>query len=471
MPPADTSQAAYNVALPVKNLIKRPPVLIAPNATVAEAAAVMQNARIGSVLVSTEPPGIVTDRDLRGRALAQGWGPETPITRIMTRPLKTIDSDMPAFAALCLMLEENIHHVPVVEEGKIIGMISASDLLLHEASSPIYLRGAIDNLAQPVDLAHYAVDIATLADQLFHSGLGAVQISQMVSSLNDALIKRLVHLAEQSLGPAPVDFAWIVFGSEGRMEQTLLTDQDNALVYENSPDEASSYFTELSRCVVEGLIQAGFPRCPGGFMATNWCKPLNEWHQLFTGWVRLPEPKALLDAAIFFDFRRVAGTLSLEPLEEVISTAPSHKLFVHHMMKGALELRPPLGFFNRVRSVNGKVDLKQGGIAPIVGLARAAALAAGSRERPTLERLTVAGSSGAVLGQESARLLAEIFPLFLQLRLRAQLAVLKREEALDHSVQWADLSTLEQRHLKEAFIAVKQVQDELRTAWRLGRVT
>jgi CBS domain-containing protein len=284
------------------------------------------------------------------------------------------------------------------------------------------------------------------------------------------LVKRLAELGQVQLGAPPANFAWIVFGSEGRLEQALLTDQDNALVYDDSSEDISRYFTELSRLVVEGLIQAGFPRCPGGFMATNWCKPLHEWRRLFTNWIALPEPVALLDAAIFFDFRVVAGALSLESLEQIIAGAQSEKLFHSHMLNGALAFRPPLGFFNWLRSANGDVDLKKGGIGPIVGLARAAALAAGSRERSTLERLRVAGASGAVLSPESAKEFAEIFPLLLGLRLRAQLAARKRGRPLSNSVNLAELSTLEKRHLKEALIIIKDAQEDLRAAWRLDRL-
>ena len=470
MPNENTPQSDSTLTLPVKNLIKGSAIFVAANATVAQAANAMQSAHVGSVLVATEPMGIVTDRDLRGRVLAQSLGPEIPITQIMTRPVKTIDADMPAFTALRLMLDENIHHLPVVEEGKVIGVISGSDLLLSQARNPLYLRRTLETLTEPNNAARYAEEIGSTVDALFQSGLGAVQIGQVISSLNDVLVKQLVELAQVQLGAPPASFAWIVFGSEGRLEQALLTDQDNALVHDDSADDISGYFAELSRVVVEGLIQAGFPRCAGGFMATNWCKPLHEWHRLFTNWIALPEPAALLDAAIFFDFRVVAGALSLESLEQIMAGAQSEKLFHSHMLNGALAFRPPLGFFNWLRSANGDVDLKKGGIGPIVGLARAAALAAGSRERSTLERLRVAAASGAVLSPSSAQDLAEIFPFLLRLRLRAQLAAHKKRQTPTNSVNLAEISTLERRHLKEAFIVIKQVQEDLRAQWRLDRL-
>jgi CBS domain-containing protein len=470
MPPPDFSQSENNLGLPVKYLVKRPPVFIEPGATVTQAARAMREALIGSVLVADDPPGIITDRDLRGRVLAAGLGPETPVRQVMTRPLKTLDSDAPVFMALQLMLEEHIHHLALVEEGKIIGVISSTDLLRHEATGAFYLRRTLDSVENPAALAHYSREVAGMVQTLFRGGLGAVQIGQIVSSLNDALVKRLVSLAEQALGTPPTDFAWIVFGSEGRLEQTLLTDQDNALIYGEESEAARAYFKLLGERVVNGLIQVGFPPCAGDFMATRWCKPLEQWRRLFAGWVRTPEPQALLDASIFFDFRPVAGELSLTAVEEIVASAKTEKLFIAHMTKDALNFAPPLGFFNRIRSNNGKVDIKRGGIVPIVSLARAAALAAGSQERSTLERLVTAGNSGLLFKREDAALLAETFEFLLHVRLRQQLAALQTNQPIDHKVRLDALSALEHRHLKEAFVTIRQVQDDVRASLHLDRM-
>ena len=470
MPPPDFLQPENNLGLPVKYLMKRKPVFVEPVATVAQAARTMHEALIGSVLVADEPPGIVTDRDLRGRVLAAGLGPETPVRQVMTRPLKTLDSDAPVFMALQLMLEEHIHHLALVEEGKIIGVISSTDLLRHEATGAFYLRRTLDSVEDPTAFAHYSREVAGTVQTLFRGGLGAAQIGQIVSSLNDALVKRLVGLAEQALGPPPTPFAWIVFGSEGRLEQTLLTDQDNALVYEDASSEAHSYFAALAKQVVDGLIQVGFPVCPGGYMATNWCKPRNEWQSLFTSWVRTPEPQALLEAAIFFDFRPVAGLLSLAPLEDILAAAETEKLFIARAAQEALRWGPPLGFFKRVISDHGMVDLKIGGIGPIVNLARVGGLAAGSRERSTLERLVTAGNSGLLFKREDAALLAETFEFLLHVRLRQQLAALQTNQPIDHKVRLDALSALERRHLKEAFVTIRQVQDDVRASLHLERM-
>jgi CBS domain-containing protein len=470
MPNLNSPQTDSILTLPAKHLIQGAPVFISADATVAQAAHAMQSARVGSILIATEPPGIITDRDLRGRVLSAGLGPETVVTQIMSRPLITLDADAPAFTALRLMLEEKIHHLPLTQEEKIVGVISSTDLLLQEGKSPLYLHGAIEQLADPIDIVDYAGEIAALVEALFRGGLAAIQISQIVSSLNDALVKRLVALTVTKLGAAPTPYAWIVFGSEGRLEQTLLTDQDNALIYAEESETARAYFAAVAQQVVDSLIRAGFPPCAGGFMATHWCKPLAAWEDLFDQWTRLPKPDALLDAAIFFDLRRVAGTLSIQPLEQIIGAAKTHRLFLAHMARGALDFSPPLGFFHRLRSDRGRVDLKRGGIAPVVALARLVALAAGSRERSTLERLRIAVDSGVFLSREDATALGEIFPFLFNLRLEQQVKSVAAKNVIDHQVPLAELTSLTRRHLKEAFVVIKRIQDAVRAEWQLDRL-
>ena len=464
------ASSSYALTLPVKLLIKRAPVFVEPETTVRLAARAMQEERVGSILVKTNPPGIITDRDLRGRVLAEGLAADTPVRQVMTRPLKTIDSDAVSFSALHLMLNENLHHLPVVEAGTIIGVVSATDLLVLEGNHPLYLRSVLDDLEDPAKLRRYGQEVAKIVQTLFQGGLSALHISQLVSSLNDALVRRLTQLAVRALGPPPAPFAWIVFGSEGRLEQTLLTDQDNAIVYGDASPSAECYFMALANRVVDNLIPVGFPHCPGGFMATNWCKSREAWQQLFGRWIRFPEPNALLDAAIFFDFRSVAGDLALAPLEEIIASAQGEKRFLAHLARSALEFHPRLGFFNRLRGEAGKVDLKKNGIAPIVALARVAALAAGSRERSTLQRLEVTKASEAILSREDSTVLADIFPFLFQLRLAHQLRSIEASVPVDHSVHLDGLSARERKHLREAFVAIKKIQEGVRAAWQLDRL-
>lgn len=442
----------------VETLIIRSPLMVEPTAAVGQVAQAMSRAWVDSALVMDTPPGIVTDRDFRIRVLAEGLGPDTPVRSIMTRPLKTLAADTPVYAALFFMLEENIHHLALTREGEIAGVVTANDLLRHQAKSPLYLLRQLETLNTPESLARYGLEVAGTVETLFTGGLDVAQIGRVIASLNDALLRRLLKLAEEALGPPPTPYAWIVFGSEGRMEQALLTDQDNALIYQDDTPEAKTYFTALAECVVNDLIQAGFPPCPGGYMAKNWMRPLAGWKKLFNQWIMTPEPQALLETAIFFDFRPVYGELSLEPLEEIVQNAGEQKIFLAQLAGAALNMRPPLSFFRRIRDEAGMVDLKEGGIAPVVSLARVYALAASSRARSTYDRLEAAAEA-KTLSREGAETLMETYSFLLRLRLREQLAVVGAGETPDNKVRLKSLSPVEHRHLKDAFLAIREMQE------------
>ncbi len=445
----------------VGDLIARAPVMVSPTATVAEAAAAMHEAWVDVALVSGDPIGIITDRDFLVRILARELGPDTLVSSVMSQPVKTFPFDTPVYVALLHMLEQNIHHLALVREGQIAGVISADALLRHQAKNPLYFLRQLEHAGDAdKTLSRYALDIVGIVESLHKGGLDVAQIGRIVASLNGTLIRRLLRLAEQEFGPPPTPYAWIVFGSEGRMEQLLLTDQDNALVYKEDTPETRAYFKALAERVVEGLISAGIPPCPGGYMATNWRQSLDDWLKLFNSWVNAPSPQALLEACVFFDFRSVYGELSLEPLEQVLYDTGEQSIFLAHMSQTALEFRPPLNFFRRIRGKAGQVDLKKGGVAPIVHMSRFYALQAGMRTRSTFERLESAAAAGK-LSRDGAETLAETYRFLLQLRLQEQLTRIKSGGTPDNMIRLQSLSTRENRRLKEAFLAIRELQDSI----------
>jgi CBS domain-containing protein len=466
---SQTSPLTGDMAVPVQYLITRPPVFIESGATVAEAAGVMRSQKVSSVLVKGPQPGIITDRDLRNRVLAEGLGPATPVQQVMSQPLKTLPVETPAYSALLFMLEENIHHLPLTQQGQMVGLVTDTDLLRHQVKSPLYLLKRVQKLADSSSLSRYAVEIAGTVKSLFEAGLDIGHIGRIISNLNDALISRLLKLAEAEFGPPPTPYAWIVFGSEGRQEQTLLTDQDNALIYLEADEESHLYFSKLAQRVVEDLLQAGFPACLGGYMATHWRRPLRDWEVLFRDWTQTPEPQALLEASIFFDFRAVAGSLALDSLEAILLKARERPLFLAQLARNSLNFQPPLGFFRRIREEEGGVDLKKGGITPIVALARLYALEAGLPARSTLDRLDALSQNGD-LGQEKAELLAEAFRFVQHLRLREQLHLVQIRQAPGNKARLEALSPLERRHLKEAFLVIREVQAMTAARFQTGRL-
>jgi len=452
-----TSSLSGNITAPVEQLIARPPIFVPKTASVEEAAKVMRRAWASSVLVEGSPPGIVTDYDLRTRVLANGLGPETPVADVMSCPVKSLTAESPVYGALLYMLQENIHHLPLTRHEDIVGVVTDTDLLRFQAKNPLFLLKQLERMDSAENLSRYSLDVAGTVETLAQGGLDVPRIGRIVGSLNAALVRKLLQLAEAELGPPPTPYTWVVFGSGGRWEQVILTDQDNALIYEEESPAAEKYFAELSAHMANNLMLAGFPECPGGYMATNWRKPLAAWIEIFNGWIETPSPHALMEVGIFFDFRPVFGTLSLKPLENLLIRAGRNKIFLAHLANAALQFHPPIGFLWRIRNEGGWVDLKTGGIAPVVGLARAYGLESRAAFRATIDRLHAAADAGA-LSKSGADMLIETFSFLMRLRLKAQLESIKNGEPPTNKLQLNAISSLERRHLKDAFMAIRDMQ-------------
>ena len=225
-----------------RSLVRRTPVRVPASATVGDAARVMREQDVSSALVDTEPPGIVTDSDFRSRVLAAGLGPETPVTRVYTAPLRTVPEATPIYEAWQTVLGGGIHHLPVTRGGEIVGVLTSTDLLKQTATGPVAVLKRVERLGDRDSLPGYDAKVTEMTSALFSGGLECIVIAR----LNDTLLVRILRWAEADLGPPPVPYAWIVFGSEGRMEQTLLTDQDNALIYGEDTPEARGYFEKLA---------------------------------------------------------------------------------------------------------------------------------------------------------------------------------------------------------------------------------
>jgi CBS domain-containing protein len=471
VPGLDSTRVGGDLATPVEALISRAPLFVMPDATVAETARAMRDAGTSSVLIAGEPLGIVTDRDLRSRVLAADLDPDTPVRAVMSRPLRSLPADTTVFGALLWRLEQGFHHLPLTRGGLIAGVVTDTDLLRHQATSPLALLRRIEALDSATDaLAGYAGEVAAVAEALLKGGLDVLQIARVITTLNDALTVRLLRRAESALGTPPCPYAWLTLGSGGRTEQVLLSDQDNALAYLEDTESSRAYFDALAARVVAGLIAAGFPRCPGGYMATNWRRSLAEWRALFRGWVEVPEPQALLEAEVFMDFRSVHGELALEPLDAILASAGRRGLFLHQLARAALSVHPSLGAFGRLRRDHGTIDLKAGGIATIVMLARLHALAAGATPRPTLDRLDAAADAGT-LSRGGSEALADTFRFLTRLRLREQLRSLHAGATLGNRIDPDELSAFERRRLKEALRAVRRQQEATGRRFRATEAT
>ena len=465
---ADTPPSAFqpDLGVPVGRLLRRPPVWVAEGATVGEAARVMGEQRISSVLVRADPPGILTDRDLRTRVLGAGLGPTVPVAQVMSRPLRTAPAEMPLYDAWSLLLGAGLHHLPIARDGEIVGVLTSTDVLRSTSQGPVAVLRGIERLASRRSLPGYAARVTEMASSLLAGGLDATVIAGLVARLNDALLGPTLRWAEQALGPPPASYAWIAFGSEGRMEQTLLTDQDNALVFADEGTASRGWYQALADRVVADLRAAGFPECPGGYMATRWCGPLREWRERFRTWLWEPKPQGLLDAAIFFDHRRAAGGLDVTPLQETMAGAADLPVFLRAMAEQALRFHPPPALLLRLRGESSTVDLKKHGLSPVAFLARCYALEIASPARNTLERLLAAERAGR-MDPELRETVAEAFRFLLGLRLRVQLRQLAEGRAPSNEVALSELSAVERSRLKEAFRAIRGWQELVAHRWRV----
>ena len=442
-----------DLSFPVERLLQQPAAWVEETATVGEAARLMRERRISSVLVRSDPTAIVTDRDFRNRVLAESLGPDTPVARVWTSPLTTVPASTPIYRAWMTLLDVGVHHLPVTREGSIVGVLSTTDLLKSTAQGPVAILRGVERLGSRAELPGYANQVAEMTSSLLSGGLEATVIAGFVARLNDALVHRILRWCEEDLGPPPAPYGWMVFGSEGRTEQTLVTDQDNGLVFADAGEGARPWFDALARRVTSDLEAAGFPPCHGGHMAGRWQGTLSEWTARFHQCVDEPRPH---DAALFFDFRRVGGRLDLGPLEAAMARASRSPQFIRFLARDAMAFGPPAVPVLRLRA-EPEVDLKWQGINPIVFLARCYGIEAGSSARATLERLDAALAAG-LLSEEAFIAVTQAYRFLLGLRLRVQLRTIAEGKAPTNKVALSTLSAVERTHLKESFGAIRRWQ-------------
>jgi CBS domain-containing protein len=465
----------------VSDLVAREPITIDANSSIQAAAQLMTAQQVSSVMVVEEGRliGLVTDSDLRRRCLAAGLSSERPVRDIMTRELKTVPPGTLLSEALLTMTRLRVHHLPVKDNATLIGMITASDLVRYQRSNPAFLASAIGKARSLTELVQLALRLPGLQLQLSRSGSTARHIGEAIASLTDAITVRLIEIAQQQLGPPPLPFVWLAGGSQGRREQTIHTDQDNALIVADAMSpEQEAYFAELTRLVCDGLDACGFVHCPGEAMASNarWRQPLDVWQGYFDGWIQRPEPKALMLSSIFFDLRPVYGEADLfERLQKHwLTTSKDNRIFIAYMVANALTHRPPLGLFRHFVLIHDGVhddtlDTKHRGLVPIVDVARVYALSEGLPAVNTYERLQAARECGA-LSEEMSANLQDAFEFLASLRIRHQAEQIRTGETPDNYLAPAELSQLERKHLKDAFVVIKDIQDTLENRYQAGRL-
>lgn len=471
---ASEAGAALNLlGTPIRALIKREPITLAPATSIRAAAQLMRDLRVSSVLLVEQGLlfGLVTDRDLRNRVVAQGLESERPVADIATLAPLTVGANSPAFEALLLMARHNIHHVPVMDGQHIMGMITATDLTEQHSTSAVYLAGDIYKQSSLEGLIRVSHKVKLLQQNLAAADASAYSTGHIVTAITDALTIRLIQLAEAQFGPAPIDYVWVAAGSQARSEQTAKSDQDNCLILDDNFDEAAhgAYFRAFSKFVCDGLAACGYIHCPGEMMAMTdtWRQPRRVWADYFHTWVEQPKPKALMLTCVFFDLRAIHGKPELLDglRQEVLARTKGNSLFLAHMVGNALKHRPPLGLFGTISLIRGgenarTIDLKHSGIVPIVDLARVYALAGGIGAVNTHDRLEVVAQAGEV-SEQGARDLRDALEFLAKLRIAHQARQTQQNKAPDNFLALEELSNFERSHLKEAFSVVQTLQGVL----------
>ncbi|PWE33869.1 histidine kinase [Maritimibacter sp. 55A14] len=456
----------------VSDLMVPDPVHCGPDTPLREVAAMMRDARVSSVgvVAGDRLCGIVTTRDLATRGMAEGLGADAPVSQVMTaEPLTLTPADLGS-DVLQLMLENRIGHVPVTVGGRLRGIVTQTDLTRHQAVSSAMVIGDVADAQNVAELARTTGMIPQVLAQLVATGRAHDVITRLITDIADAVTRRLLRLAESELGPPPVPYLWLACGSQGRREQTGVSDQDNCLfLHDDMQPEDDTYFAALAKIVSDGLDACGYVHCPGDMMATNprWRQPVRVWRQYFEGWVARPDPMAQMLASVMFDLRPIGGDESLfaGAHADTLAMASRNSIFVAHMVANSLKHQPPLGLlrgFATIRSGEHKnrIDLKHNGVVPVVDLGRLYAIQGRLEEANTRARLQAAAAAG-VISASGARDLIDAYDLIATTRLEHQARQIKQGAAPDNFMSPASLSDFERGHLRDAFVVVRTMQSAI----------
>lgn len=476
----ESGDSMAHMSVKVSDLVKKPPVTIDANCSIQDAAQLMTEQNVSSVMLmdSDRLAGIITDRDLRKRCVAEGLQVDQAARTIMTSNLETIQHSDSALEAMLTMTRLHVHHLPVMRDEKIFGMLTATDITRHNSRNPAFIVTDVRKAPDLRQLVSICSRLPSLQLQLANSSASAQHIGEAISLITDAITKRLIELAQDEIGPEPVPFVWVCGGSQARHEQTSHSDQDNALILSDDvTEEHEAYFNTLANWVCDGLNACGFVYCPGDAMATNleWRQPLRVWRQYFSDWITKPEPKALMLASIFFDLRPVHGEHKLyKRLQlEILNKTRDNGIFTAHMAGNALTHRPPLGFFRRFVLIHDgehddTLDIKHRGIVPITDIARVLSLSSGINAINTTDRLKTAINLGA-LSEDMGENLIDALEYIASLRIRHQANQIRRGDKPDNYLAPDDLSDLERKHLRDAFKVIAEMQSTMENRYQLGR--
>lgn len=476
-------EPAVNTAdQPVGSLIRGEPVVCGPQTTIREAAALMSAGPGNAVVVDlgTGGLGILTDRDLRIRVVAAGMSVDEPVSAAMSAPAYTCTADRRAGEVLSEMFERGLRHFPVVSAaGAILGVVEDVDLVALRTRSSFYLRQRIATARSDAELVSVSHELRPMVISLYDASVDAANVMAVYAVCVDALTRRFLELALDRRGGIDAEFAWLALGSQSRREALPSSDVDSAIVWfggeEDDDNDARTRLLDLAHEVLSGLRACGLRMDENGVNAdaAPFVRSVASWQQVARSWIADPtQEKALILSSVILDSRPVWGVHTGTPVADTFRLASNQPTLLRLLARFALSHRPPTRMFRGVVVEHagehaGRLDLKQGGIVPILDLARWGAVAAGVTSASTIERLRAAGQAGT-LTPDDAHTLRDAFELFNNLRLDHQVAQLRAGRQPDDYVDPHELSALMRVQLRQAFRAVASIQKRVASELSLG---
>mgnify|MGYP000394994775 FL=1 len=453
----------------LEDVINKSPVSVDVETSITAAAQLMTTQKVSSLLVTREDKliGIITDRDLRSRVVAASLDIHLPVSHIMTPNPAQIMGNRTLFDALALMTERNIHHLPVIDQQTLVplGMVTASDIIRHQRGNVLFIIGELskaENLYELTRLSwqlpHYFSAHAKKAGDYDIAG-------KILSQATDIMTRKLIGFFQQANGKAPMMFAWLVYGSQAREDQTMGSDQDNGLLLAERPSETQAeYFAKMADYVCNGLAKCGIKLCDGNIMASNpkLRLSLEEAIEEAKRWVKAPTKDAIMHFNIFLDVRCAAGDISLfKQLQRQRAPLMKQNMFLAALTRNSNEISVPLSMFQKFIYEKGRkekdvIDLKTRAVALINNIARIYALADGVTLPNTLARLD-ALSENSQLSKRDATNLRDIWLFLNRLRWRHQL----ENKVTDNRVSVSSLSSIEKHQLKAAFKAIERTNQAM----------
>ncbi|MBU2937867.1 MULTISPECIES: DUF294 nucleotidyltransferase-like domain-containing protein [Pacificibacter] len=456
----------------VSDLMAPSPITCPPSLSIKDCALLMRDNKVSSVAVTSEGAlkGLVTLRDMTNKVLATGRSSDDTVSTIMTENPISLPSNALGSDVIHTMLEAKIGHLPIIDAGQLVGMVTQTDITGFFGSSQTQMLFDLSHANTIEEMARVTARLPEFLMQLVGAHLAHDVVTRKITDIADIVTRKLVAMYQQENGPAPVGFAWAACGSQGRREQTGVSDQDNCLIIDSAAtDQDMAYFQTMAKFVCDGLDACGYVYCPGDMMAMNarWRQKLDVWESYFAGWITSPDSEAQMLASVMFDLRVIAGDEDLFlPLHaKALEAARDNSIFVAHMIANSLTHAPPLGLLRGLATIKSgehrnHIDMKHAGVVPVVDLGRVYALQGGLLAVNTRARIDEAIEAGIISKSGGDDLMAA-YDTIATARLAHQAAQVRTQTAPDNYLSPSSIPAFERSHLRDAFVIVRTMQSSL----------